>query len=155
MIPLKGRNLSITFNNQGFSLLAIQHVDTYMVFLIVTLPNSIFHKTLAVLISNLKFLDFIFSYLPDKTVLSNSLNWSIFLKNTIFPYKDCLIQIQFFEKSFIKTENDQIIPLLILHFEYLETWTDDSITLSPASPYWPFFTNLCDTLDVTNPIPLI
>ena len=80
MTPLIERNLSIKFNNQEFSLLAIQHVDKYMVILFVTLPNSILHKTLAVLTSNPKFRDFFFSYLPDKTVLSNSLNRSTFSK---------------------------------------------------------------------------
>ena len=70
----------------------------------------------------------------------------------IFLYNNCLIQIQFLKKL-LTTENDQITPLLVLQFEYLETWTDDSLTLSPASPYWTFFTDLCNTLDITNPIP--
>ena len=71
----------------------------------------------------------------------------------IFCLNNSLIQIQFFEKSFKTSQNDQVTPLLIIHLEDLETWTDGSITLSPASLHWDFFTNLCKTLDQTCPIP--
>ena len=65
----------------------------------------------------------------------------------IFSYQNCLIQIQFFEKSFVTTKSNRVIPQLILHFEYLNTWTDGTITITPSSPYWTFFINISQALN--------
>ena len=64
----------------------------------------------------------------------------------IFSYQNCLVQIQFFEKSFVTTKCNRVLLQLILHLEYLNTWTDGTITLTPSSPYWTFFSNKSQAL---------
>ena len=65
----------------------------------------------------------------------------------IFSYQNCLIQNQFFETSFVTTKSNRVTPQLILHFEYLNTWTDGTIILTPSSPYWTFFINVSQALN--------
>ena len=67
----------------------------------------------------------------------------------IFSYQNCLVQIQFFEKLFVTTKYNRVIPQLKLHFEYLNTWTDRTITLTPSSPYWTFIINISQALNVS------
>ena len=42
----------------------------------------------------------------------------------ILPYQNKLVQIQFFQRSFTKVDNNTLVPTLIIHFEYLDSWED-------------------------------
>ena len=67
----------------------------------------------------------------------------------IFSLNSRLLQTKFFEITFTTSEGDQFTPLLAIHVDDLETWTDGSyVLLSPVSLHWEFFTGLGDTLDI-------
>ena len=59
-IHIKGKNIFAKAGNQKHLLLAIERTSECMVVNFVTLPNSIVNKTLAVLITNPKFIEIIF-----------------------------------------------------------------------------------------------
>ena len=65
----------------------------------------------------------------------------------IFSYQNCIVQIQFFENLIVMTKCNRVIAQLILHFEYLNTWIDCPITLTPPFPYWTFSINIFQALN--------
>ena len=55
--------------------------------------------------------------------------------------------------SFKKLDNT-LIPTLIIHFEYLDSWEDEYVTLLQNSPYWYFFLTLSNSISTTLPFNL-